>query len=119
MGSNKELVERLKASGTKNAPRTGNGVYMSICDEAASAIEALEASNAALMEERSNLMETKRVQIHQLTRDNELNSMRAQAAEAERDRLREALKPFAELHPAPVGFPDNPVRHGASTGVEG
>ena len=35
------LAGRLRESGTKNAPRNSNGVYMSICDEAADDITAL------------------------------------------------------------------------------
>ncbi|MGN6099860.1 MAG: hypothetical protein ACTHOR_01825 [Devosia sp.] len=41
MSDVKELIERLRASGTANAPRDGGGIHMSICDKAASAIERL------------------------------------------------------------------------------
>lgn len=36
-----KLISDLRASGTRNAPKNGNGVYMSICDQAADALEAL------------------------------------------------------------------------------
>jgi hypothetical protein len=36
-------ITRLRASGTANAPRNSDGIYMSICDEAASAISRLSA----------------------------------------------------------------------------
>lgn len=40
-----DLVAKLRGSGTKNAPKGNRGVYMSICDDAADAIEALTADN--------------------------------------------------------------------------
>lgn len=45
MSDVKELIERLRASGTANAPRNSDSIVirMSICDEAASALERLSA----------------------------------------------------------------------------
>lgn len=43
-----ELVAKLRASGTRNAK--GDGVYMSICDQAADRLTALTAKVALLTE---------------------------------------------------------------------
>ncbi|MGN6099858.1 MAG: hypothetical protein ACTHOR_01815 [Devosia sp.] len=45
-----DLLAALQASGTANAPRNSDGIYMSICDEAATALERLSAERDAAME---------------------------------------------------------------------
>lgn len=88
MTDTKELLERLRSRWTNSDEirlhlgectpqelRSIKAVAISILGELSPAIERLEASNAALMAERTNLIETKRQQIERL--------------EAERD---EALK---------------------------
>lgn len=115
-----ELKERLRrhegvgAALAHDRGQTGRFVS-AIMDEAASEIERLEAANAALMAERSNLIATKRQQIerlevgvkemteaandyaHQAAR----SELRARAAEAQRDKLKEALRWFVDRE-API-----------------
>lgn len=84
----RELVRRLKDY------RPPPMRHHPICDEAAEALTSLSIQVEALKVERTSLIETKREQIARLTRDNEMNSMRAAAAEARVAVLEEALRPM-------------------------
>jgi hypothetical protein len=57
MSDVKDLIERLRASGTANAPRNSKGIYMSICDEAAAALERLSAERDAAREALRHIAE--------------------------------------------------------------
>jgi hypothetical protein len=55
MADTASLVERLRASGTRHAPKhNASGVYMSICDEAADALEAAIRETKRLEAERAD-----------------------------------------------------------------
>lgn len=92
-----ELVERLRASGTGNAPKNSDAVYMSICDEAADAITTLTASLSQAERDRDSLKWANERISNSLhahvdalaTAESELTRLRALVEEAEK-----ALEPL-------------------------
>lgn len=105
-----ELVAKLRASGTRNAK--GDGVYMSICDQAADRLTALErdlGEARARFEKHSGYsIQLQRI-IEAICHGRELRPDSAElhhhkmadqfmtASKAEVERLKEALKPFARI----------------------
>jgi hypothetical protein len=113
MSDVRELIERLRANGTANAPHNSNGIYMSICDDAAAALERLSAEMDAAREALRHLPGVaenfmRRFNVHDLP---ESDAQQWQALEHEIARARAVLKaePVEPSHEQCIILDDQPL----------